>query len=62
MDADHGYPYEATKDGLLWHKPTRDGGAAIRLTNFSATIVTDTVLDDGAEQTHMFTIQASLDG
>jgi hypothetical protein len=53
-------PYEATKRGLVWHKPTQNGAVPVRLTNFTAEIVADTRIDDGAEVQRTFTLTARL--
>ncbi len=53
-------PYGATPDGLVWHKPTRNGTEEVLLTNFTAHITADTVEDDGAERRRRFEIEAAL--
>lgn len=56
-------PYEATDEGIVWHKPARGGGThPVALTNFVPQIVSDTVRDDGAETTRWFTIEARVHG
>lgn len=54
-----GSTYDATPDGLLYWGPARDGGRVGRwLTNFTALITADLVMDDGAEQTRALKIMA----
>ena len=53
-------PYEATANGLVWNKPTRDGAVEVPLSNFTALITHDITEDDGAEQRRRFEICASL--
>ncbi len=56
-------PYEATGEGIVWHKPAPKGDPhPVALTNFVPRIVSDTVRDDGAGTTRWFTIEASLHG
>jgi hypothetical protein len=60
-------PYKANGIGLVWLKPvaTKDGAAqplAIQLTNFTAEIISEVCRDDGAEQTRVYEISASLAG
>lgn len=55
-------PYEMTDSGIVWHKRTGDGEVAVPLTNFSAEIVSDIIVDDGAEQHREFMIEAKLNG
>lgn len=55
-------PYEATASGILHLKPSRDGITKVPLTNFTATLVSDTAEDDGAETRHVFEIEAQLRG
>ena len=57
-----GQPYSETPDGLKWHRPTKTGGVEdVLLANFTAHIVTDTIVDDGSGETsHTFTIRARL--
>ena len=42
-------PYRETELGLTYMKPTRDGDVPVPLTNYTARIVGETVIDDGAE-------------
>jgi hypothetical protein len=46
--------------GIVWLKPTPNGEAEVRLTNFVATIVSDVIRDDGAETTRFLEIEASI--
>jgi hypothetical protein len=55
-------PYEATADGLLWHRPMQTGTVPVRLTNFTAMITTEIVEDDGAETRRLFALEALLNG
>ncbi|HYZ26769.1 MAG TPA: toprim domain-containing protein, partial [Geminicoccaceae bacterium] len=44
-------PYFVTSAGMIaWRKETRDGSVAVPLCNFTAQIVAEEVLDDGAER------------
>jgi uncharacterized protein DUF3854/uncharacterized protein DUF927 len=54
--------YKATKGGLVWIRPTKDGPVEQRLTNFTARIVNDVMEDDGAEVRRRFEIEAGLLG
>jgi hypothetical protein len=54
--------YEATPNGMVWNKPTRDGVSPTPLTNFTARIVSDVVEDDGAEERHTFEVEAEVGG
>src|SRR5262249_49382406 len=42
-------PYGATPQGLVWLKPAPDGDVMVPLSNFTARIKADILLDDGAE-------------
>ncbi len=55
-------PYAATARGLVWRKETRDGPSETLLANFTATITSDTVADDGAELRRQFELQVQLHG
>ena len=59
-DTDDNISYRATKKGLVWLKPTKDGDVPISLTNFTAKIVADVTYDDGVEIIHTFEIEASI--
>ena len=59
-DLDDNIPYLATRFGLFWMKPTKEGPVAVPLTNFTAHILSDVVHDDGVEQQHNFEIEAIL--
>ena len=54
-------PYEATEHGIVWRKPTQHGAVPVQLTNFMAETIADTLIDDGAEAQHTFTVQARLE-
>jgi hypothetical protein len=54
--------YTATPAGLVWHKPTKEGSIPMSLTNFTASIISDVVEDDGAERRRVFEIEATLHG
>jgi hypothetical protein len=57
----HGEMYEATPTGLLYWKPARDGGhAPLMLSNFSARIVADLLMDDGAETSRAFKLAVEM--
>jgi len=53
-------PYEATPHGFIYTRRTRDADVRVRLTNFTAEILTDIAEDDGAEVHHVFKIEARL--
>ena len=55
-------PYRATRNGLIWLKPTKDGVSFVPLTNFTATIKSSVVQDDGVERSQNFEIEAKLNG
>jgi Domain of unknown function (DUF3854)/Domain of unknown function (DUF927) len=61
-DAERKIPYEATNQGIVWFKGTKDGVAQIPLTNFTAKIIADTVEDDGVETRRTFGLEARLNG
>ena len=53
--------YFVTRDGTIaGRKETRDGSVAVPLCNFSARIVAEEVLDDGAERRAVFVIEGAL--
>lgn len=60
--ADRADPYEATRKGLVWWKPSKDGPVVVPLTNFTARIVADVVEDDGAETRRYFELEACHEG
>jgi uncharacterized protein DUF3854/uncharacterized protein DUF927 len=60
--AGQGHPYRATRDGLFWQRPTKDGSIDLRLTNFAARVVADIAEDDGAEVRRRFEIEARING
>jgi hypothetical protein len=54
--------YRETPSGLIWQRRTSTGKESVRLTNFSAWIVADTLIDYGLGETkRMFTLQARLE-
>jgi len=55
-------PYAATPHGLVLHRATPTGTVTRPLTNFTATICTDIVTDDGVEQTRQLELEARLGG
>ena len=55
-------PYAATEHGIVWLKPSADGGTPVPLTNFSARIVSDLVRDDGVETVRELELEAVLRG
>ena len=55
-------PYQATEQGLVWLKPTKDGPTRVPLTNFTARIVADISEDDGADIRRNFELEAVLNG
>ena len=56
-------PYFVTRDGMIaWRKETREGVVPQPLCNFTARIVAEEVLDDGAEQHTVFVIEGELPG
>ena len=55
-------PYAATERGLVWRKETREGTTETLLANFTATITSDTLADDGAELRRQFDLQVQLYG
>ncbi|MGH2973563.1 MAG: DUF3854 domain-containing protein [Solirubrobacterales bacterium] len=54
--------YQQDDRGITWHKGGRGRSEQVRLTNFSARITADIVIDDGVEQERMLEIQAGLAG
>ena len=55
--------YFITRDGMIaWRKETREGVVPQVLCNFTARIVAEEVLDDGAEQRTVFVIEGELPG
>ena len=54
-------PYFVTRHGMIaWRKETREGVVPQPLCNFTARIVAEEVLDDGAEQHTVFVIEGEL--
>ena len=54
--------YRATRHGLVWEKPTKDGPTDVLLSNFTATITAEVTRDDGAETRKRFALAALLKG
>jgi DNA primase catalytic core len=54
--------YRATRYGLVWEKPTKDGPTDVQLTNFTAMITAEVTRDDGAETRKRFALAAMLKG
>ncbi len=55
--------YESTSEGFIWNKPTKEGGhTRVKLTNWTARIVVETIEDDGTETHRSFEIEAVLHG
>jgi hypothetical protein len=53
--------YEARDNGIYWNKPIKDGHAWVRLSNFTASITEDIILDDGSGQTERrFIVESNL--
>ena len=59
-NAEQVIPYRETSTGLVHFKDSPNGTASIPLTNFVASIVSDTEEDDGAESRRVFTIRARV--
>lgn len=55
-------PYRASQRGLIYYKPTRDAVVPVTLTNFTAEIIADVALDDGAEVRRLFELRVQLNG
>jgi hypothetical protein len=55
--------YRATRYGLVWEKPTKDGPPIdVLLTNFTATLTAEITEDDGAETRKRFALAVTLKG
>jgi hypothetical protein len=55
--------YRQTSTGMVYLKPTAHGSVEVKLTNFSARIVTDSTIDDGTGETQrQFEIEATVAG
>ena len=52
--------YAVTDSGIIWRKPHSDGTVDVRLTNFTARIVSECCEDDGVETQTCFELEASL--
>jgi hypothetical protein len=55
-------PYRATDAGLFYLQRHRGHRRKVRMTNFSARILRDIEEDDGVETTHLFEVEACVDG
>jgi Toprim domain len=54
-------PYFVTPDGMIaWRKETRDGSAPVPLCNFTAQIVSEEAIDDGAERRTVLAIEGEM--
>jgi hypothetical protein len=53
-------PYEATAEGLVWRKPLLDGDVPVPLSNFTAVIRADILLDDGLEARREFEMGVAI--
>jgi hypothetical protein len=54
-------PYFVSRNGVIaWRKETRDGSVAIPLCNFTAQIVAEEVIDDGAERRTVLAIEGAM--
>ena len=54
-------PYFVSRNGMIaWRKETRDGSVAVPLCNFTAQIVAEEVLDDGAERRTVLAIEGAM--
>ena len=54
-------PYFVTRDGMIaWRKETRDGSVPVPLCNFTAQIVAEEVIDDGAERRTILGIEGTM--
>lgn len=54
--------YQATAQGLVHLKPTKEGDVPVVLTNFTTSIIGELVRDDGVETHRSFELEAHLDG
>jgi hypothetical protein len=54
--------YRSTNEGIIWDRWTDNGVVATPLTNFSASIVSQSAKDDGLERQLAFEIEANLNG
>ncbi|MEN6356545.1 MAG: DUF3854 domain-containing protein [Armatimonadota bacterium] len=54
------HPYRSTPSGLIWSKETTEGSVLVPLTNFSAEIKAELVIDDGSESNRFFEIEGHL--
>ena len=53
-------PYRMNRGGILFDKPDGEGTVPVRLTNFSARIVSNITLDDGVESNTTLEIEATV--
>ena len=54
-------PYFVTRHGMIaWRKETRDGSVSVPLCNFTAQIVAEEVIDDGAERCTILGIEGTM--
>ncbi len=53
-------PYQETPGGLVRHKPSGDGVTPVQLTNFTARITADVLLNDGVETERCLEIEARI--
>lgn len=54
-------PYEIRAGAVYWNKRTREGVTSVKLTNFTARIVEETMVDDGAERRSELCIEGHLE-
>jgi hypothetical protein len=55
-------PYTEEDGSIVWRKSTREGMESVILTNFTARIASDFLIDDGVETSRLFGIEATLNG
>lgn len=53
-------PYRSTATGIVYDQPTQNGRVPVPVTNFEATIIADTLEDDGATQRRHFDVRAKV--
>jgi hypothetical protein len=53
-------PYLRTAEGFVWMKRNQDGGTPVTISNFTAQIVKEVELDDGAEIIRSFEVEAKV--
>ena len=54
--------YEVTREGIIWHKPTANGSVPVRLTNFTARILTDVLASTSRLRRRSSASRGSLTG